>query len=132
MIYKKRFFFITERGSLLKVGPEDPEFPPMDIYTKEECMFIEAEIPGIDPKEVEITIKGDQLTIQGMKRSDIKTTERVSFLRSERFMGPFRREIKLPVMVEAQKIKAFYKKGVLFVEIPLKTKEASIIEIEED
>lgn len=129
---RPKALFIIDVEGINQESLEDPVFPPLDIYATNEFIFIEAELPGINPEDIEIRVKGNQLTLQGIKRSDIRTSKKVSFIRSERFMGPFRREVKLPAEVHQEEIKALYKKGVLYIEVPLSFKRSSIVEIEEE
>lgn len=91
--------------------------PVVDIYEDNEKISIEAELPGIDPKDVDITIEKDLLTIKGKTESETKK-ERKNFFRTERLKGSFVRTFVLPSSVESDKILARYDKGVLTISIP--------------
>ncbi len=97
----------------------NPWKPVVDIYEDEEKVVVEAELPGIDPKDINITVDQDRLIIKG-KTS--KTKENKSFFRTERIKGSFMRSFLLPTSVESEKILASYEKGVLTVSIPKMSK----------
>ena len=100
----------------------------MDILETPEEVIVQAEIPGIDAKEIEISLSGRLLTISGEKKSDYDSS-RVSCCRVERGYGPFFRSIELPVEVDSKEITASYENGVLKIHMP-KTKENPIKKIE--
>jgi HSP20 family protein len=93
-------------------------FPPVNIYDDGESYLVRAEIPGINKDALELTVKGDQLTIRGER--DVKPEPDASYHRRERDSGQFRRVVTLPQAVDAEKINATYKLGVLEVRLPRK------------
>ena len=102
--------------------------PAIDISETKEAIIVRAELPGMDPKEIEINLTGDVLTIKGEKRQ--KTEEKdENFHRIETRYGAFQRSIRVPVSVDSGKIQAKYDKGVLKITLP-KREEARPKQIE--
>jgi len=91
--------------------------PVVDVVENADSVTVKAELPGIDPKDVDISVSGDTLTIKGEKKEE-KEEKGKSFYRVERTYGSFCRSISLPTGVEADKAKADYKDGVLSVTLP--------------
>ena len=91
--------------------------PQMDISETEKEINVSAELPGMDPDDIDISLTGNTMTITGEKRHE-KEEKGERFYRSERSYGSFRRSIPLPEAVEEEKIEASYKKGVLNVKLP--------------
>jgi HSP20 family protein len=96
--------------------------PDIDETEDDKAFHVSIELPGMDEKDVDITLSGRLLTIRGEKKEDEKE-EGKDFYRRERNYGAFRRTLELPGEVDESKIEASFKKGVLRVELP-KTKEA--------
>ncbi len=91
--------------------------PPVDILEEADAIRIMAEVPGIDPKDVKISVEGNVLTIHGTKQQIAEErTGRVH--RYERTYGAFERTFTLPATVDANNIKAGYEHGVLTVTLP--------------
>ena len=93
--------------------------PSVDIYEDKDNLYVEAEIPGVDSKDIQLFLEGDTLTIKG-KKEEKREVKEENFHRIERFQGEFQRKIVLPCEVDPDKIKASYKKGVLKVVLPKK------------
>ena len=92
--------------------------PPVDIYQNaDQELVLTAELPDMSPDDIEITINNDTLTIRGEKRfsSEVKEDQ---FHRIERRYGTFSRSFSLPSSVDATKIAAEHKNGVLTVRLP--------------
>ncbi len=96
--------------------------PVVDIVENEKTFKVEAELPGIDQDDVEVTVNDNYLTIKGEKKGS-KEDKDEDYVRRERYYGSYQRTIALPETANADKAKATFKKGVLWVEIP-KKKEA--------
>jgi len=96
--------------------------PAFDISETANEIHVKAELPGMDPKEIEITVTGDLLTIKGEKKEE-KEEKGENFHRRERRYGSFSRSFRLPVEVKADTINAGYKDGVLTVTLPKAEKE---------
>jgi HSP20 family protein len=102
--------------------------PAVDIFEEPESIHITAELAGVKPEDIEISLEGNLLTIRGTKRQEAEEkTERVH--RYERTYGAFERSFTLPASVEAKDIKANYDNGVLTVTLP-KSEKAKPRQIE--
>jgi len=93
------------------------DFPPINVWLGENEAVVTAELPGIDPAKLDISIIGDSLTLGGLHESEKADLEK-NYHRQERSFGPFRRSIMLPFQVEADKVEASYEKGVLQLTLP--------------
>jgi HSP20 family protein len=112
--------FFGPRGWGLR--PWEGEWAPVvDVSETGDQIVVKAEIPGIDPKEINITLTGDVLTLKGEKKSEREETKENYHL-VERSYGSFSRSLTLPAAVNADKIDAKYEKGVLTVTCPKKEK----------
>lgn len=100
-------------------GAGQPEgfSPRIDVVESEAEYLVTAEVPGLDEKDLQIEVHGDVLTLSGEKRAEHEG-ERKGWRWSERSFGSFRRAIRLPVEVEADKASASFKNGVLTVTLP--------------
>ena len=92
--------------------------PSIDVEKTEDELVVTAELPGIDPDNVEVTLDDDVLTIKGEKSEERETSEDDRYLR-ERTYGSFQRRIALPTGTSADKMTANYEKGVLTVRVML-------------
>lgn len=90
---------------------------PIDVYTTDEEVVITAAIPGMDPKDVDISIEGDTLSIKGEIKGPL---DNVDYVMQERSYGKFSRNLRLNVPVEPDKAEATFDKGVLTLVIPKK------------
>ena len=99
----------------------DSFVPQIDVVDTDKEIKISAELPGLDEKDIEISLTRDALTIKGEKREE-KEEKGKDYYRSERSYGSFTRTIPLPVEIDAEKVGASFKKGVLTVKLP-KTKQ---------
>lgn len=108
-----------------------PEFeettPSVDIFEEGTDMVMKAELPGMKKEEIEVNVSGDRIIISGEKKREEKV-EKKNYYRLERSYGSFSRSFTLPSGVQADKIKAQFKDGILEVRIP-KTEEAKKKEI---
>lgn len=93
--------------------------PAMDVAETAEQVVVKAEIPGIDPKEINISVAGDVLSVKGEKKSE-REEKKESYHLVERSYGAFSRTVTLPAAVDADKIEAKYEKGVLTITCPKK------------
>jgi HSP20 family protein len=96
--------------------------PAMDLVEHEKAFELTAELPGLDEKDVEVKVAHGVLTIKGEKAEDKEEKAKGFHMRERRF-GAFERALRIPDMVEMEKIEATFKKGVLMVKMP-KTAEA--------
>lgn len=94
-----------------------PSFPAMNIWTNEDGAVVTAELPGVNPEDIDISVSGDSLTLSG-SREPMVDMESVQYHRRERQYGKFTRTFQLPFAVEADKVEAMFEKGVLHIQLP--------------
>ena len=99
------------------VGVDADEFPAVNVWSNADGIVVNAELPGVESKDINISINQDVLTIEGERKTQ-ELSEGVVCHRSERGEGRFVRSIKLPFEVDADKVKAQCKLGVLTVTMP--------------
>lgn len=104
-------------GNLSRFHPVLTWRPLMDVSEDDKKITVRAELPGIDPKDVHITIEDHQLTLKGEKKSGKKEAGKEDHW-TERFHGSFSRTYHLPETIEKKKIKARLKNGVLEITLP--------------
>ncbi len=91
---------------------EQDWMPAVDVSETADTIEVKAEIPGVDAKDIDISLTGDTLTIKGEKREEEKKEEE-NYMRVERRYGGFRRMVSLPASVDPAKVNAKCKDGVL-------------------
>jgi len=91
--------------------------PAVDITETEKAYEVTAELPGMDEKNVEVHVTNGNLTIKGEKREE-KEEKKKDYYLNERHFGSFERQFRVPEGVDADKIEAIFKKGVLTVIMP--------------
>lgn len=91
--------------------------PSVDIKEKDDRFIFVADIPGVDPKDIEVTAENGMLTIKG-EREQEKKEEKKDYKRVERSLGSFYRRFSLPDNVDTDRIDAKSKNGVLEISIP--------------
>ena len=92
-------------------------FPAMNAWTNENEEIVTAEIPGVEPKEIEITVNNDVLTITGERKAQ-DSSEDIRYHRRERLNGKFSRSIQLAFPVDPEKVNASIENGILTVVLP--------------
>ena len=103
-------------------------FPPLNIYDDGESLVVKAEVPGIDPANLDINATTNALTVKG-ERKRPEADDKASFHRRERSYGTFSRSVNLPQEINPEKVFASYKLGVLEIILP-KAEEAKPRKIE--
>lgn len=96
-----------------------------DVFEDKENIIIKSTMAGVDPKNLEISVSNDLLTIRGFRETDEEVDEK-SYYSRECYWGAFSRSIVLPQEVDQKGIKASLKNGVLTVKLPKKYKTTSI------
>ncbi len=91
--------------------------PALDVAETDEAVVVKMEVPGVDPKAIEVSIAGDTLTIRGEKHAETEEKGR-SWHRVERSRGRFERSLTLPSPIDAEKVSAECRDGVLTLELP--------------
>lgn len=104
-------------GHTSTTGYKAAVYPPLNIYYDGETYIVRAEIPGVDPKSVDIEVTGDTLTLRGERKlPDLPAGS--SYHRRERDFGEFRRSFTLPDRVDNNKVMAMCQDGVLEIRLP--------------
>jgi len=93
------------------------EMLPVDVYETDDQLVVKATVPGVKPEEIEVTVTGDLLTIKGEFKQEEKV-EKPNYLRQERRLGSFCRQVGLPAGVKPDEAKATFENGVLTLEMP--------------
>ena len=118
------FFEGTPTAAWPKALAKDPAaagfLPPIDMRETESDIAITAELPGLDEKDVQITLDQDSVTIRGEKRFE-KTNNTKDRQYIERSYGSFQRTLPLPCEVDRERTAASFKKGVLEIHLPKST-----------
>ena len=91
----------------------------LDITDEKDQIKVKADLPGLKKEDIEINLENDILTIKGEKKEEKEIKEK-DFIRSERYYGAFHRAFTLPASVDAAKVNAAYKEGVLEITLPKK------------
>lgn len=103
-------------------GPVQSDFPAMNVWDGDEGVVVTAEIPGILPENIEITVKGDRLTVSG-DRDIEELPEGARYNRRERGHGEFSRTLKLQYQVDTENVVASFQNGILQIELPRLSQE---------
>ena len=94
-----------------------PGYPPVNVWANDEGAVVTAELPGVEPDKLDISVVGNRVTLAGSRPADdLKDEERV--LRTERGYGDFQRSIGLPFRVESEHVEASFKNGILTLKLP--------------
>ncbi len=97
--------------------------PPLDIYEGDGMLHIEVELPGVDPEEITVSVDGERVVIEGFKTDNSMEAgdHIVHFHLMERYLGPFRRQLRLSPPPDPQSVDVNYRNGVLTVTIRFPT-----------
>ncbi|MBN1220234.1 MAG: Hsp20/alpha crystallin family protein [Anaerolineae bacterium] len=98
-------------------GRTAPSYPAINVWTNEEGAVVTAELPGINPGDIDISVVGDTLTLSGDRKPE-ELDEGNKYHRRERGYGKFNRAFQLPFKVETDKVDAIFEKGILHLSLP--------------
>lgn len=96
-------------------------FPPVNITEDKDAYYIRAELPGVKPEDIELSVEQDTVILGGERKAE--ELKDVTYHRREREMGKFRRAIRLPGAFNPDKVEARFKNGILTITLP-KSEEA--------
>ena len=117
-------------------GPATSWDPSLDVLDDGKTIRVLLELPGVEPEDVRVTIRGRVVTIRGQKKGRIRTREGMRFFCMERFFGNFVKSVPLPRPVNTREAKALFRQGLLEVTLPrvpdLREKEHEIAVKSED
>lgn len=98
--------------------------PRVDIQSKEDAYVVSADLPGVDPKDIHVSLDGNVLTISGERNSECRQ-DNDGYCRVERFSGSFHRQFSMPENIDGDDIRAQCTNGVLELNIPKRQKQSS-------
>jgi HSP20 family protein len=93
-----------------------PGYPAMNVWTDQDSIVVTAELPGVVLEDLDISVEDDTLTLRGTRQRDEE--EGAIYHRQERRQGSFLRTFRLPFRVDAEKVEATFKNGVLSIALP--------------
>ena len=105
--------FFTNR----RVENHRDDWPPVNIWKTETGLHLRAEIPGVSPENLEISVHENRLSLTG-KRPAPELDEKTTVFRQERDYGEFERKFELPYRIDAEKVRAEIRGGILELELP--------------
>ena len=115
-----RLFQDTVSRLLSEPPASRPWAPAVDILETENELVLKADVPDVDPKEIDIQVENGTLTLKGERKFERREGDQEGYHRIERSYGSFVRCFSLPETVEADNVAADYKNGVLTVTLPKK------------
>jgi HSP20 family protein len=92
--------------------------PRIESAVRDNTLWVKADLPGIDPKDIEVVVEGNRLTLRGQRKAEHEGSEESYFHREMQY-GSFVRSFTIPEGVQAEEIQAKYHNGVLELSIPL-------------
>jgi len=103
---------MAERWGLRRAGA----FPALNLWEDEQNIYAEAELPGLRMEDLEVYVVGNELTIKGERKDEFR--EKAGYHRRERGVGAFSRVLQLPAELDADRVEAVLKNGVLTITLP--------------
>jgi len=113
-----RFFGEGEQAGNRWSSPSESYVPRIESAVRDNTLWVKADLPGIDPKDVEVEVEGNRLTLRGQRKAEHEGSEK-GYLHREVQYGSFVRSFTIPDGVKAEDIQAKYHNGVLELSIPL-------------
>ena len=117
-------FWRRPLGAMYKF-PDIDEFPAMNVSEDENEIKVTAELPGLKPEEIDVSIAQGILTVKGEKKFEDEE-KKDNYHRIERSYGSFQRSLALPANIDDSKVEATYKDGILNLVMPKTEKENSV------
>ena len=106
-----------DRGEVEPTRENPAYVPATDIYENDEAILVRCDLPGVEEKDLEITLDNYELSITG-RQSPVEPGEDYNLITGEYDTGVFRRTFKIPQLIDRDKIKARLHHGVLEIELP--------------
>jgi len=113
-----RFFGEGEQAGNRWVSPSESYVPRIESAVRDNRLWVKADLPGIDPKDVEVEVEGNRLTVRGQRKAE-HAGSKSGYLHREVQYGSFLRSFTIPEGVKAEDIQAKYHNGVLELSVPL-------------
>jgi HSP20 family protein len=92
-------------------------FPAINVWANEDGLVVTAELPGMNPDDIDISVVNETLTLSGLRQPD-ELKEGDKYHRRERRQGKFNRTFQLPFAIETDKVSAVFENGVLHISLP--------------
>jgi HSP20 family protein len=102
---------------LEEMAEPTPEYPPVNIWAGDEDYVLIAEMPGVEPTNLDISVRGDMVTLQGTRHKE-QPDEGEDYHRRERGYGRFTRSWQLPFLIDKDKVQATLQDGILRLVLP--------------
>jgi HSP20 family protein len=99
------------------LGLRNGHTPAIDLYQTDESVVVKAALPGLKAEDVQLSVRGDVLTLRGEFHQDNEVREATYHLKEQQY-GSFERSVMLPTPVQTEKAKAEFENGILIVTIP--------------
>jgi len=93
-------------------------FPAVNFYETTDAYVLTAELPGVGPDDIDVSIEGTTVTLRGERKIEYAQEEGTSVHRAERQAGSFRRAFELPAAIDVDKVEAIHRNGVLMLRLP--------------
>ena len=106
-----------QRAFSRRVTPSTTEFPAVNVWVGGDTAVVTTELPGVDPKAIDISVVGRSLTLRGSREPE-ELKDNQSYHRRERWYGQFTKTLELPFDVESAKVEAKFGKGILSITLP--------------
>ena len=113
-----RFFGEGEQAGDRRLSPSERYVPRIESAVRDNTLCVKADLPGIDPKDVEVEVEGNRLTLRGQRKAEHEGSEN-GYVHREVQYGSFVRSFPIPEGVKAEDIQAKYHNGVLELSVPL-------------
>jgi HSP20 family protein len=97
--------------------PSTMEFPALNAWVAGDAALVTTELPGVDPKTIDISVVGKSVTLRG-SRQPAQLKENESYHRRERWYGQFAKTVELPFNIESAKVDAKFSRGILSITLP--------------
>ena len=93
-------------------------YPPINLHESDDGYLLTAEVPGVRPEDIDVSIEGATVTLSGQRKVEYAAGEGVSVHRRERQSGTFRRAFELPAEIDLDRARATHRNGALTLELP--------------
>jgi HSP20 family protein len=113
-----RFFGEGEQEGNRWLSPSESYVPRIESSMRDNTLYVKADLPGIDPQDVEVMVEGNRLTLRGQRKAEHEGSEKGHLHREVQY-GNFVRSFTIPDGVKAEDIQAKYHNGVLELSVPL-------------
>jgi HSP20 family protein len=100
-----------------RLSPSTVDFPAVNVWLSGDSAVVTSELPGVDPKAIDISVVGKTLTIRGSREPEILKQDE-TYHRRERWQGQFTKTVEIPFSVDAGRVEAGFSRGILQIVLP--------------